>query len=70
VGGGGVDGPERNTFWKRLDDGSRPGHAKIVKVAEKDFGPGDVLTLPPDAIPHLRLQPQHVGAAAVRFRAL
>jgi len=41
--------PERNTFWKRLDDGSRPGHAKIVKVAEKDFGPGDVLTLPPDA---------------------
>ena len=50
----GVDGPERNTFWKRLDDGSRPGHAKIVKVAEKDFGPGDVLTLLPDAIHSVR----------------
>jgi len=46
----GVDGPERNTFWKRLDDGSRPGYAKIAKVTEKDFGPGDVLTLLPDAI--------------------
>jgi predicted metal-dependent enzyme (double-stranded beta helix superfamily) len=50
----GVDGPERNAFWKRLDDGSRPGHAKIVKVAEKDFGPGDVLTLLPDAIHSVR----------------
>jgi predicted metal-dependent enzyme (double-stranded beta helix superfamily) len=50
----GVDGPERNTFWKRLDDGSRPGHARIVKVAEKDFGPGDVLTLLPDAIHSVR----------------
>ena len=49
-----VDGPERNTFWKRLDDGSRPGHARIVKVAEKDFGPGDVLTLLPDAIHSVR----------------
>ena len=50
----GVDGPERNTFWKRVDDGSRPGHARIVKVAEKDFGPGDVLTLLPDAIHSVR----------------
>jgi predicted metal-dependent enzyme (double-stranded beta helix superfamily) len=50
----GVDGPERNAFWKRLNDGSRPGHAKIAKVAEKDFGPGDVLTLLPDAIHSVR----------------
>ena len=50
----GVDGPERNAFWKRMDDGSRTGHAKIVKVAEKDFGPGDVLTLLPDAIHSVR----------------
>ena len=50
----GVDGPERNAFWKRLDDGSRPGYAKITKVAEKDFGPGDVLTLLPDAIHSVR----------------
>src|SRR5918911_2847262 len=25
----GVDGPEKNLFWKRLDDGSRPGYAEI-----------------------------------------
>jgi predicted metal-dependent enzyme (double-stranded beta helix superfamily) len=50
----GVEGPERNVFWKRLDDGSRPGHAKVVKVTEKTFGPGDVLTLLPDAIHSVR----------------
>ena len=38
----GVDGLERNAFWKRLADGSRPGYAKIAKVTEKDFGPGEV----------------------------
>jgi predicted metal-dependent enzyme (double-stranded beta helix superfamily) len=46
----GVDGPERNIFWQRMDDGSRPGYAKIRKQAEKVFGPGDVLALLPDAI--------------------
>ena len=25
----GVDGLERNIFWRRMDDGSRPGYAKI-----------------------------------------
>jgi predicted metal-dependent enzyme (double-stranded beta helix superfamily) len=46
----GVDGDERNTFWKRLDDGSRPGYAKLHKQGEKVFGPGDVLALLPGAI--------------------
>ena len=46
----GVDGPERNVFWRRMDNGSRPGYAKIRKQAEKVFGPGDVLTLLPDVI--------------------
>jgi predicted metal-dependent enzyme (double-stranded beta helix superfamily) len=46
----GVDGPERNTFWKRVDDGSRPGHAEIVKTASKVFGEGDVVSLLPDGI--------------------
>ena len=46
----GVVGPEKNTFWKRLDDGSRPGYAEIRKQGEKVFGPGDVVTLLPDAI--------------------
>jgi predicted metal-dependent enzyme (double-stranded beta helix superfamily) len=46
----GVDGLERNIFWRRLDDGGRPGYARIQKQSEKVFGPGDVLTLLPDAI--------------------
>ena len=46
----GVDGPERNVFWKRLDDGSRPGYAEIVEQGAKVFGPGDVVTFMPDSI--------------------
>jgi predicted metal-dependent enzyme (double-stranded beta helix superfamily) len=46
----GVEGPERNTLWERVDDGSRPGYARIRKRSEKVFGPGDVLTLMPDEI--------------------
>jgi predicted metal-dependent enzyme (double-stranded beta helix superfamily) len=46
----GVDGSERNVFWTRVDDGARPGYAKLRKQAEQVFGPGDVLTLLPDAI--------------------
>jgi predicted metal-dependent enzyme (double-stranded beta helix superfamily) len=45
-----VDGYERNTFWSRVDDGSRPGFAQIRKRREMVVGPGDVLTLLPDAI--------------------
>jgi predicted metal-dependent enzyme (double-stranded beta helix superfamily) len=33
-----------------VDDGSRPGYARIRKRSEKVFGPGDVLTLMPDEI--------------------
>jgi predicted metal-dependent enzyme (double-stranded beta helix superfamily) len=46
----GVDGVETNTFWRRLDDGSRPGYAEIQRTGEKRFGPGDVLAMMPDAI--------------------
>ena len=46
----GVDGSERNIFWKRLDDGSRPGYAEIVEQGAKVFGPGDVVTFLPDSI--------------------
>jgi predicted metal-dependent enzyme (double-stranded beta helix superfamily) len=45
-----VDGEERNVFWTRLDDGSRPGFAQIQQQRDKVFGPGDVLTLLPGAI--------------------
>ena len=46
----GVDGPEKNIFWKRVDDGSRSGYAEIRKVGEKVFGPGEVVSFLPDAI--------------------
>jgi predicted metal-dependent enzyme (double-stranded beta helix superfamily) len=46
----GILGCETNTFWTRTDDGNRPGHATLHKGAERSFGPGDVVTLLPDAI--------------------
>ncbi len=46
----GVDGPETNVFWKRLDDGTRPGYAEVREQARKTFGPGEVVSFLPDAI--------------------
>jgi len=46
----GILGCETNTFWTRTDDGDRPGHATLRKDAERSFGPGNVVTLLPDAI--------------------
>ena len=31
----GVDGSERNIFWERVDDRSRPGYAKVRKIGDK-----------------------------------
>ena len=31
----GVDGSEKNVYWKRLDDGSRPGYATLQRVGEE-----------------------------------
>jgi len=41
----GVDGPEKNEFFERRDDRSRPGYAELKKVGEKVFGVGDVLAV-------------------------
>jgi predicted metal-dependent enzyme (double-stranded beta helix superfamily) len=46
----GVDGPERNIFWERVDDGTREGYAELRKIGEKIFSDGDVLTLPDGSI--------------------
>ena len=46
----GVDGHETNVLWKRIDDRSRPGHAKLSKIGETVVGPGDVLMILPDTI--------------------
>ena len=46
----GVDGPEKNVFWERVDDRSRPGYAELKKIGEKVCDVGDVLALPTGAI--------------------
>ena len=46
----GVDGPEKNVFWERTDDRSRPGHAELRKIGEKVFQAGDVIAMPTGTI--------------------
>jgi predicted metal-dependent enzyme (double-stranded beta helix superfamily) len=46
----GVLGPEWNTFWRRQDDGTRPGYAKLERAGAKMFLPGDVLAMPTGTI--------------------
>jgi predicted metal-dependent enzyme (double-stranded beta helix superfamily) len=46
----GVDGPEENGFWERVDDGTRDGYAEIEKRAAKMFSDGEVVALEPDHI--------------------
>ena len=50
----GVEGDEVNTFWKRTDDGAKPGHAVLEKLQEKVFPPGAVIGLTPDIIHSVR----------------
>jgi predicted metal-dependent enzyme (double-stranded beta helix superfamily) len=46
----GVVGPEWNTFWRRQDDGTRPGCAKLERIGAKMFLPGEVLAMPSGTI--------------------
>lgn len=46
----GVVGPERNKFWRRQDDGAKPGYAKLEQVGAKTFVPGEVLAMPAGTI--------------------
>ena len=46
----GVDGPEKNEFFERTDDRSRPGHAELKKIGEKVCNVGDVVALPQGTI--------------------
>lgn len=43
---GGLVGLEKNTLWRRLDDGSQLGYAEIDVVDSPVIGPGDVLVMP------------------------
>jgi predicted metal-dependent enzyme (double-stranded beta helix superfamily) len=42
----GIEGPEKNEFFERVDDRSRPGHAELRKIGEKVCGVGDVVAMP------------------------
>lgn len=46
----GVDGPEKNEFFERVDDRSRSGHAELKKIGEKVFEVGDVIAMPTGTI--------------------
>lgn len=58
----GVDGPEENSFWDRVDDGTREGHAEIAKRAEKLFSEGEVIAMQPD---HIHSVMNHSDAVTV-----
>jgi predicted metal-dependent enzyme (double-stranded beta helix superfamily) len=46
----GVEGDEVNTFYKRVDDGSREGHAELRELSKKVFSPGEVVGITPEII--------------------
>mgnify|MGYP001209604686 FL=1 len=46
----GVDGTELNTFWKRTDDGDKPGFATIEETSRRDIGHGEVIGMDRNAI--------------------
>jgi predicted metal-dependent enzyme (double-stranded beta helix superfamily) len=46
----GVDGSERNLFYERTDDRSRPGYAELRPIGEQVLGPGEVLAMPSGTI--------------------
>ena len=46
----GVDGPERNIYWKRTDDGTKPGYAKLEIAADNVMLEGDVVAMPTGVI--------------------
>lgn len=50
----GVRGQEKNVFWRRRDDGTRPGYAELERVGAKVFEPGMVLAMPVDTIHEVR----------------
>jgi predicted metal-dependent enzyme (double-stranded beta helix superfamily) len=46
----GVEGEEINAFWRRTDNGSRPGYARLEQASEQCCARGDAITLLPDTI--------------------
>lgn len=50
----GLQGHERNTHWRRLDDSRRAGYAELVPAGERVVGAGDVVAMRSGAIHSLR----------------
>jgi len=46
----GIEGAETETWWRRLDDGSKPGHAELKRETVSKVGAGDVSCVMPDDI--------------------
>jgi predicted metal-dependent enzyme (double-stranded beta helix superfamily) len=46
----GVDGPETNRFFERVDDRSSTGQAELKEIGKKIFGFGDVVAMPTGGI--------------------
>jgi predicted metal-dependent enzyme (double-stranded beta helix superfamily) len=42
----GLEGAERNIFWRRIDDGGRAGFAELERVGAMDCVPGQTVVLP------------------------
>jgi predicted metal-dependent enzyme (double-stranded beta helix superfamily) len=58
----GVDGPEKNVFFERTDDGNHPGHAELKRIGERIFDFGEVLAMPSDGLHGIR---NETGAVTV-----
>jgi predicted metal-dependent enzyme (double-stranded beta helix superfamily) len=46
----GIEGEERETWWRRMDDGSKRGYAELERQTENSVGPGQASCLLPEDI--------------------
>ena len=46
----GIEGAERETWWRRLDDGSKPGYAELERQSENTVEPSQVSCVLPEDI--------------------
>ncbi len=46
----GIEGEERETWWQRTDDGTRPGYADLERQTMNTLGPGQVTCVLPEDI--------------------
>jgi predicted metal-dependent enzyme (double-stranded beta helix superfamily) len=56
----GVRGAELNTYWRRLDDGSRPGYAELAQGKQQALTPGRVSRFLPSTIHSVRNETDEV----------